>query len=284
MELVEAVIAARARDLGGVVVDRVLPAIGRKAIGPFLFLDHMGPTETALTVRPHPHIHLATVTYLFEGAIMHRDSLGSVQLITPGAINWMVAGKGIVHSERPPETPGRLHGLQIWVGLPSALEDSAPSFVHTPAEAMPVVARPGARIRVLAGSAFGATSPVVTQSPLFYADLELDAGAELELPAEYAERAVYVVDGSINVGGATDLAARHLAVLTAGSVAPIRALTPARAVVFGGEPLDGMRHMWWNFVSSSRERIAAAADDWRNRRFPHIPDDDTDLIPAPAGP
>jgi redox-sensitive bicupin YhaK (pirin superfamily) len=284
MPVVEAIITARSRDLGGLVVDRVLPAIGRRAIGPFLFLDHMGPTDVELSVRPHPHIHLATVTYLFEGGILHRDSLGSKQLITPGAINWMVAGKGIAHSERPPGPAGdKLHGLQIWVGLPTSLEDSEPSFTHTPAGAMPVVTRAGATIRVLAGTAFGATSPVVTQSPLFYADLALDAGAEVEVDAAYPERAVYVVEGNVAIGD-TDVAARHLAVIARGSDFSVRASAAARVVVFGGEPLDGERHMWWNFVSSSRERIAIAADDWRHRRFPRIPDDDTDLIPAPDGP
>ncbi len=281
---IERIIEARPRDLGGFTVGRVLPAPAKRAVGPFVFLDHMGPADASadFAVRPHPHINLATVTYLFDGGIMHRDSVGSEQLIAPGAINWMTAGRGIAHSERAPsvKVADRMHGLQLWVGLPTAHEDTAPTFEHTPAAAIPQVEDAGALIRILAGSAFGANSPVKTLSPLFYVEVRLAAGARVPVPAEHVDRAVYVVEGSVSIGD-TKLDARRMAVLTRGSTPVIAAESDARIVMLGGEPLDGPRYIWWNFVSSSKDQIIEAAHAWRERRFPVIPSDDRELIPAP---
>jgi redox-sensitive bicupin YhaK (pirin superfamily) len=284
---IEVMLEARPRDLGGgLTVGRVLPTIARKFIGPFVFLDHMGPVEgVGASVRPHPHLHLATVTYLFDGEIMHRDSVGSQQLIAPGAINWMIAGRGIAHSERSPMPlgPTRMHGLQIWVGLPRAKEDVDPSFQHTPAAAIPTVEDRGAHVRVLAGSAFGAVSPVATLSPLFYVDVRLAPGAEIAVPVEVADRGAYVIDGAVSTGDVR-IEARHMAVFSRGSAPVLRAERETRLVLIGGEPLDGPRYIWWNFVSSSRERIVAAAEAWRAGKFPRIPGDDVEHIPAPDGP
>ncbi len=280
-------IVPRVRDLGGFSVRRVLPAPFHRMVGPFIFFDHMGPAELApgagIDVRPHPHINLATVTYLFEGEIFHRDSLGSAQAIRPGAVNWMTAGRGIVHSERTaPEVRAaghRLHGLQIWVALPREAEEAEPSFHHHAAETLPVVTGGGVRARVLVGSAFGATSPVPTASPLCYADLELAAGADLPLPVDLSERAIYLVEGEVAIHGAAIAAGRM--VLLAAEDLELRALTAARLVFIGGEPLDGPRHIEWNFVSSSRERIAEASRAWRERRFPLVPGDEEEFIPMP---
>jgi len=268
------------------MVGRVLPQLARRSVGPFLFLDHMGPAdEGAIVVRPHPHLHLATVTYLVEGQILHRDSIGSHQLITPGAINWMVAGRGIAHSERAPvpQVVPRVHGLQLWVGLPRAHEDAEPSFQHAAADTLPTVEDRGAHVRVLAGAAFGATSPVATMSPLFYVDVRLAAGAEVAVPSGYAERAAYVLDGSVTADG-VQVEPRHMAVFSRESSPVLRAERETRLVMLGGDPLDGPRYLWWNFVSSSRERIIAAAEDWRAGRYPKIPGDEIELTPAPAGP
>lgn len=281
---IERILEARPRDLGGFTVGRVLPQAARRAVGPFVFLDHMGPAEAtpSFAVRPHPHISLATVTYLFAGEVMHRDSLGSEQLITPGAINWMTAGTGIVHSERAPRvaTARELHGLQLWVGLPRAHEDTPPAFTHTPAAAIPQVEDAGALIRILAGSAYGATSPVKTLSPMFYVEVRLAEGARVPVPAEHADRAVYVIAGAVTMGDVR-LEPRRMAVLNRGSTPVIFAETDAHVVMLGGEPLDGPRYMWWNFVSSSQERIKEAAQAWRDRRFPVIAADDREFIPAP---
>ena len=277
---IDQLIEGRPRDLGGFHVARVLPAMHRRWVGPFVFLDHMGPEAAGeVTVRPHPHIHLATVTYLFAGEIHHRDSLGSHQVIQPGAINWMNAGRGIVHSER---SQGRMpmHGIQLWVGLPRSHEDSAPAFDHYPAEALPELREAGARVRVLAGSMAGVTSPVKTASPMVYADVHLDAGARVALPRDYAERAVYVVEGAVTAG--TERIERgRLAVFAAAAEPTLVADGPARLVLLGGEPLDGPRYIWWNFVSSDPDRIVAAAHAWRAHEFPTIPDDNADRIPAP---
>jgi redox-sensitive bicupin YhaK (pirin superfamily) len=284
MSSVELVLEARPRDLGdGLTVGRVLPAIARRFVGPFVFLDHMGPiADHAVAVRPHPHLHLATVTYLFEGELVHRDSIGSHQTITPGAINWMVAGRGIAHSERS-RVPARMHGLQIWVGLPRAHEDTAPAFQHAPVDSLPVLDERGVHARVLLGSAFGVTSPVATLSPMFYVDAHLAAGSELAVPAGHTDRAVYVIDGEVTIDDAV-LAPRHMAVLAQNATPVLRAARAARVMLLGGEPLDGPRYMWWNFVSSSRERITAAAEDWRAGRFATIPGDDVEFVPAPDGP
>ena len=272
------IIEGRARDLGGFFVARVLPAKAMRTVGPFVFFDHMGPATfapgTGLDVRPHPHIGLATVTYLFEGEIVHRDNLGFVQPIQPGAINWMTAGRGIAHSERTGEglreSGSRLHGLQLWVALPKAQEETDPAFVHYPAAVLPELVRDGVRLRVLAGIAYGATSPVQTASPLFYVEAKISAGSMLALPAEYPERAVFIVDGEVECGGER-IAAPRMIVFARRTSVSLSATKPAHVVLIGGEPLDGERHVWWNFVSSSKERIEQAKRDWSENRFAAIP-------------
>jgi redox-sensitive bicupin YhaK (pirin superfamily) len=282
-------IEARPRDLGGgFTVRRLLPSIARRMVGPFIFFDEMGPVAmdpgAGLDVRPHPHINLATVTYLFDGEILHRDSLGTEQPIRPGAVNWMTAGRGIVHSERSPaaarKTGVRLHGLQLWVALPKAKEEVAPSFQHHPADTIPAVERPGAGLRVVAGSAYGAASPVGVLSTLFYVEARLERGAKLDLPEEHAERAVYVVAGSIRADGHVRGPSGML-VFRGRTPARIEALELSHVMLLGGAPLDGERHVWWNFVSSSPERIEQAKEDWRSRRFPAVPGDDAEFIPLP---
>ncbi len=284
------ILDGRRRDLGGFSVRRVLPAMERRLVGPFIFFDHMGPAEfppgEGIDVRPHPHIALATVTYLFDGEIMHRDSLGSAQPIHPGAVNWMIAGRGIVHSERtPPEVRargGRLDGIQSWVALPKAREDDAPRFTHHPADTIPRIERDGAVLRVLAGSAFGATSPVGVASPTLYVDAVMAAGATLAVPDEHEERAVYVAHGSVHVG-ALALGEAQMLVLDPGARATVRADEDARVMLLGGAPLDGERHIYWNFVASDKERIEAAKRDWKEGRFPKVPGDEREFIPLPDG-
>jgi len=283
----EMVIVPRMRDLGGFEVRRVLPAGERRLVGPFLFFDQMGPVTlkpgSGVDVRPHPHIGLATVTYLFEGELQHRDSLGSVQVIRPGDINWMTAGRGIVHSERTPEAlrmaPSRLSGIQAWVALPRAQEEVAPSFVHHGGETLPVLDGKGVRMRLMVGSLNGCHSPVATLSPMVYADATLAAGARLAVPAEYPERALYVVEGVIDVSGRS-FGVSQLLVLCRGVEVSVTAAESARLLILGGEPVDGPRHIWWNFVSSSTERIAQAKADWKSGRFPQVPGE-TEFIPLP---
>lgn len=263
---------------GGFIVHRLLPSGKRQRVGPFIFFDHFGPVthppEANTDVRPHPHIGLATVTYLFEGAMMHRDSLGSVQRIEPGAINWMSAGRGIVHSERTPDdlrtVPRASHGLQLWVALPADQEETEPSFAHTGSEQIPEVPLDGAHVRVLVGSAWGATSPVKPNSDTLYLDIRLEPGRTLDLPALATEMAVYGVDRPLTVNGET-LASHTMAVVD--GAAQIRNDTDGelRFVVIGGEPLAGDRFIWWNFVSSRKERVAQAAQDWEARRFADVP-------------
>ena len=274
------------KDLGGgFVVRRLLPAAARQAVGPFLFFDHFGPVEfgagEAFDVRPHPHIGLATVTYLFEGAMLHRDSIGAVQRIEPGAINWMTAGRGIVHSERTPDdlraTTRRTHGLQLWSALPVDDEELAPSFVHTPAAAIPAFEADGAGVRVLIGEAYGLRSPVATRSPTLYLDIALRAGARLALPPA-AERALYAVDAPFTLDAKVQ-PARQMVLLQPGEQPLLGATGDARVVLIGGEPL-GRRVMAWNFVSSRKERIEQAKDDWRARRFDPVPGE-TEFIPLP---
>jgi redox-sensitive bicupin YhaK (pirin superfamily) len=254
-----------------------------------VFFDHMGsaifPPGEGADVRPHPHINLATVTYLFEGEIDHRDSLGSHQAIQPGAINWMTAGRGIVHSERTAmavrQAGQRLHGIQLWVALPAEHEEMAPEFFHHPADSIPTVDFPGVHARVLAGSAYGKRSPVKVLSPLFYVEARLAAGAELELPEHHAERAAYVVSGSVSCGQET-ASEPKLLVFRAGQRAVLRAGSDARVMLLGGDPLESPRHIWWNFVSSSLERIERAKRDWAERRFALVPGDEDEFIPLPT--
>lgn len=282
------VIVPRARDLGGFEVRRALPTAGRQMVGPFIFWDQMGPAELkvgrGVDVRPHPHIGLATVTYLFEGEIFHRDSLGSAIAIRPGAVNLMTAGRGIVHSER--ETPDaqsqprRLFGIQSWAALPKAHEEMAPTFVHHPADALPVIADTGKVVRLVMGTLYGATSPAAFPHPNFYAEAVLAAGTDLPLDADYEERALYVAAGRIAIAGQNFEEGRML-VFRPGDRITIKAETNARLMLLGGEPMDGPRIIWWNFVSSSRERLEAAKEDWKNRRFPVVPGDETEFIPLP---
>jgi redox-sensitive bicupin YhaK (pirin superfamily) len=287
---IEELLLPRAKDLGGgLMVRRLLPAHPRQAVGPFVFFDHFGPVtarpEDNYDVRPHPHIGLATVTYLFEGAMLHRDSLGSVQRIEPGAINWMTAGRGIVHSERtPPDLRGQahvMHGLQLWAALPAAHEECTPAFAHTPAAAIPERADGGLRIRLLIGEAFGARSPVDTFAATLYLDIAARQGSALALPATTAtfERAVYSVDAPLVVD-AVEVPPHALAVLKPGAEANILAPRGARYVILGGEPLDGHRFLFWNFVSSRQERIDEAKADWQAQRMGQIPGED-DFIPLP---
>ncbi|KRC28785.1 pirin family protein [Acidovorax sp. Root219] len=280
----------QAKDLGGgFTVRRLLPAVQRQAVGPFIFFDHFGPVTVlpgdSPDVRPHPHIGLATVTYLFSGAMMHRDSLGCVQQIEPGAINWMTAGRGIVHSERRPERLADStyvnHGIQLWTALPLAHEEADPSFVHTPAAAIPQVRVGDAIVRVLIGSAFGQTSPVATLSPMVYLDVQLPTGASLDIPALAQEMAVYTVDSPVQLNGDT-VGSQLLAVVNEGE--PLQLSAPgeaaARLMVIGGEALDAPRHMWWNFVSSRKERIVKAAHDWEAQAIGRVPGE-VEWIPLP---
>jgi len=284
----EAVIVPRTSDLGdGFEVRRVLPSEERRTVGPFVFFDQMGPTVlrvgAGLDVRPHPHIGLATVTYLLDGEILHRDSLGTVQPIRPGEVNWMTAGRGIVHSERtPPElrTAGtRLFGIQTWIGLPKDREEVEPAFVHHAESALPMLEGDGKHVRVIAGEFQGARSPLAVFSETLYADAALAAGARLEVPPDYRERAIYIAEGRIAIAGDPFEAGRML-VFSPGAAILVDAIGQARFLLLGGEPLDGPRHLWWNFVSSSVERIDQAKADWREGRFPEVPDE-SEFIPLP---
>ena len=279
------------RDIG-FPVRRLLPAAAARTVGPFVFFDHMGPVEfdagtTEGDVRPHPHIGLATVTYLFSGAMMHRDSLGVVQRITPGAVNWMASGRGIVHSERIPddirEQKVPVHGLQMWVALPAEQEDSDPLFRHYASEDMPEAQIGGARLHVLAGSAFGVSSPVATASPTLYVAGSTTQGAELEIAADVQERAVYVVRGEVMLDGER-MEPGTLAILAPGTAVALKAVGETVFMILGGAPLDGPRFVWWNFVATSREKIEAAKLAWNGRDknvFPDIPGE-TEWIPLPA--
>lgn len=288
---VETVIVPRARDLGGFEVRRVLPSIERRMVGPFIFLDQMGPATfpagQGIDVRAHPHIGLATVTYLFRGTIIHRDSVGSIQPIVPGDVNWMTAGRGIVHSERSdPALRTAAHdtyGLQLWVALPKQHEETAPRFAHHGAAELPSMEGDGVRARIIAGSVFGRTSPVETFSDLFYADAAIEPGARLALDAAHEERAAYLLEGTAEVGG-TVFEPGRLLVFAPGRETVIAAPRGAKLVVLGGEPMDGPRHIWWNFVSSSKDRIEQAKQDWRRDRFGVAVPGETDFIPLPEGP
>ena len=254
---VDLVIQPRARDIGSFSVRRSLPSARRRLVGPFIFFDHMGPVEfepgQGIDVRPHPHIGLATVTYLFEGEILHRDSLGVVQPIEPGAVNWMIAGRGIVHSERTdPEIrqrARRLHGIQTWVALPKHEEQRAPDFAHHPADALPEIAQPGVILKLIVGTAFGEVSPVKSLSPMFYLDAAAESGAKIPLPTDHAERAVYVVSGSLRIAD-QDYGEGSMIIFDVGPLPEITATAETRAMLLGGAPIDGERLIWWNFVAS----------------------------------
>lgn len=287
-EMIELVIDQRRRDLGGFEVGRVLPFAKRRMVGPFVFFDHMGPIQfppgipRSVDVRPHPHIGLATVTYLFDGEVMHRDSLGSEQAIRPGEVNWMTAGRGITHSERFERARlegGLMHGIQAWVGLPREQEEMEPAFDHHPASDLPVLESGGVWARVVAGEAFGAKAAVRTLSPLFYIHWQLAAGARAQLDAQYPERAAYIAAGSVQVAGVTFEAGRML-VFAPGRPVAFTAVTPAVVMLLGGEPI-GERFIEWNFVSSSRARIEQAKDDWRAGRMRLPVHDDTEFVPLP---
>lgn len=296
MNVITQRINGRERDLGGFSVRRILPAATQRMVGPFVFLDHMGPIDLPpgphINVRPHPHIALATVTYLFSGEMLHRDSLGTLQEVHAGDVNWMTAGHGIVHSERSTPRALRegmhLHGLQSWVALPDGHEDDPPAFAHHPMATLPQLETPdGARLRVVAGEAFGRRSPVATPWPTLYVDAALAAGSSLELPPEHEQRAIYVASGAVQVDGeAEPLRATELAVLQPGCTARLRAGTEARAMLIGGAAFARPRELEWNFVASTRERIETAKRDWREQnlaRFPKVPGDDQEFIPLPGG-
>jgi redox-sensitive bicupin YhaK (pirin superfamily) len=291
-EAIAHVIVPRTVDLGdGFAVRRALPSIQTRMVGPFIFFDHFGPAEfragNGLDVRPHPHIGLATVTYLFDGEIMHRDSLGTAAPIKPGEVNWMTAGKGIVHSERTgPElrsTGSPIHGLQMWVGLPAAKEEMDPGFAHHATGEFPMVTDAGKSVRVVVGSLYGTKSPVPTVHETIFGDVHLTAGASLPLDADHEERAVYVIKGTIDIAGDKSEPGRLL-VFKRGDRITITAATDAHFVIVGGAPMDGPRHIWWNFVSSRKERIEQAKADWTAGHFDKVPGDGIEFIPLPEKP
>ena len=283
------IIEARPREVAGFSLRRLLPSRARRLIGPFIYLDHMGPVEftpgAGVDVPPHPHIGLATITYLFDGELIHRDSLGSYQSIRPSEINWMTAGRGIVHSERTgPElrrTGSTLHALQIWVALLQAFEESEPAFHHYAGADVPEFQKDSARIRVLVGNAFGIESKVQTFSPTLLLDVAMGPQHELSIPEGYEEQACYVVAGTVNCGAERVEAGRML-VFASGIRPVLRAETAVRLVLLGGAPMDGPRHIWWNFVSSSQERIEQAKLNWKQRRFPKVPGDENEYATLPS--
>jgi redox-sensitive bicupin YhaK (pirin superfamily) len=282
-------IAPRVHDLGGFQVRRAVPSLQARSVGPFVFVDHMGPAVfeagRGIDVRPHPHIGLATVTFLWAGTITHRDTLGSLQDIHPGDVNWMTAGRGIAHSERTPpdvrERSSEAHGMQTWVALPKPDEEIAPEFHHHPGATLPQLQRDGMLLRVIAGRGFGVESPVRVFTDTFNVAVDLQPEAELRIDDSHLERALYVLDGQAQLDGA-DLPARHLVLLDQGTQPSLRAKTPLKAMLLGGEPLDAPRQVWWNFVSSSRERIEQAKQDWLDGRFGRIPGDESEFIPLPG--
>jgi hypothetical protein len=282
---IEMTIRPKERDLGEFTVRRVLPAAKRRMVGPFVFFDHMGPAEfppgMGVAVRPHPHIGLATITYLFEGQIMHRDNLGFMQPIEAGAVNLMTAGRGIVHSERAGddlEETSKLHGIQSWMALPHEEEECEPSFVHYPAADLPELDIDGCTIRIIMGECFGQRSPVTTYSDTLYMECIVPAGKRITIPGDAPELAAYVVSGEVRVSG-ENFSDGVMLVARSGDTIEMAATQDARIMILGGESL-GDRHVWWNFVSSSRERIEQAKDDWREGRFGSVPGDD-EFIPLP---
>jgi hypothetical protein len=286
---VDIVVIPRSSDLGGgFTVRRALPSARQRMVGPFVFFDQMGPVVLGpgqgLDVRPHPHIGLATVTYLFAGEILHRDSLGSTQPIRPGEVNWMTAGRGIVHSERTPaelrEVDAPVFGIQAWLALPLEHEETSPSFIHHEMEKLPVLEESGTEVRLIAGTLYGARSPVQTLSEMFYADVTLSGGAAIEVPAAHEERAAYIVIGAVQIEDRRFDAAQLIVLKPGRAVTITASATPTRLMLLGGEPMDGPRHVWWNFVSSSRDRIEQAKADWQSGRFDPVPGE-TDFIPLP---
>ena len=289
-EAIEKVIVPRSHDLGGFQVRRALPAIGQRMVGPFIFFDQMGPAEfhlgEGLDVRPHPHIGLSTVTYLFDGEIMHRDSLGTALAIKPGAVNLMTAGRGIVHSERTGmearASGPKLYGIQAWLALPKTHEEIAPEFKHHGAQELPRIVEGGKRISLIMGSAYGQTSPVQFPWEALYAEAVLSPGSILPLDPDYDERAVYIVSGKIDIAG-EEFGAGQLLVFKPGDRISILAVDQSRLMLVGGEPMDGPRNIWWNFVSSSKERIEQAKHEWKTGRFDTVPGDESEFIPLPEG-
>ena len=281
------VIEPRTTNLGEFEVRRTLPHKQRQRVGPFIFFDHMGPTDfppgAGVSVRPHPHIGLATITYLFDGVIVHRDSLGYHQPITRGAVNWMTAGRGIVHSERSPEdlvaSGSHLHGIQAWVALPTELEESEPRFEHYPGSEVPSVALPGVNLAIITGEAYGSRSPVRTSSETIYVEVDMEEGAALDTPEDVDELAVYSVDGEITIDG-YPVSPGNMAVLKERTSATIVAKVRSKVMLAGGASLEGERILWWNFVSSSRERLNQAKQDWLDKKFPEVPGE-TEFIPLP---
>ncbi|MCC7439752.1 MAG: pirin family protein [Armatimonadetes bacterium] len=273
----------------GFKVQRLLPFRGRRMVGPFIFFDQMGPeilrTGQGLDVAPHPHIGLATVTYLFDGQLFHRDSLGTTQTIRPGEVNWMTAGKGIAHSERSPQAMrqhgGKIFGIQSWVALPERDEETTPTFAYHAAETLPMIEGEGKQARLIVGTLFGARSPVATLSETFYADVVLAAGAVLPMPIEQEERALFIVEGQVTIDAdATIYPAGQLLVFKPGADVIVKSIGPSRVMILGGAAMEGPRHIWWNFVSSSRQRIEQAKADWREGRFHPVPDE-TEFVPLP---
>jgi redox-sensitive bicupin YhaK (pirin superfamily) len=281
------VVAPRVHDLGGFQVRRAVPSLQARSVGPFVFVDQMGPAlfepGRGIDVRPHPHIGLATVTFLWAGTITHRDTLGSVQDIRPGDVNWMTAGRGIAHSERTPAdvrgVPHPAHGMQTWVALPKSHEEVQPAFFHHAASSLPRIETPGVVLRVIAGRAFGEESPVAVFADTFNVAVDMEPEAECAIDARAEERALYILEGLAQLDG-VDIPPQHLVVLDRGVRHTLRARTPLKAMLLGGEPLDAPRHMWWNFVSSSKDRIEQAKQDWMDERFGRIAGE-TEFIPLP---
>ncbi|MGC1497382.1 MAG: pirin family protein [Sulfitobacter sp.] len=296
IDAIETVIVPRARDLGGFEVRRALPAPKRQMVGPFIFFDQMGPAEfltgKGIDVRPHPHIGLATVTYLYKGKIHHRDSLGTDQWIEPGAVNWMVAGQGITHSERADgdliKQPHELFGIQTWVALPQKHEESGAIFEHAPKASLPMLEGEGKHLRLILGTAYGETAPVKVFSETFYADALLEAGASIPMPDNHEDRGLYVISGEVSVSGQSFAAGQMLVFRPGDQISAKAGEQGARIMLLGGATMDGPRHIWWNFVASSKDRIDAAkeawrAGDWAHGRFKLPPGDDAEFTPAPKG-
>lgn len=293
VDAIETLIVPRARDLGGFEVRRALPAPKRQMVGPFIFFDQMGPAEfltgQGIDVRPHPHIGLATVTYLYQGAIHHRDSLGTDQWIAPGAVNWMVAGHGITHSERmdgPNRAPQSLFGIQTWVALPKDHEDRPAEFTHAPKDSLPLIEAEGKSLRLILGSAYGQSAPVPVASEMFYADAILQPGAAIPMPDTHEDRGIYVVQGEVEIAGQSFEQGRMMVLRPGDQISAKAGPAGARLMLLGGATLEGPRYIWWNFVASSQDRIDAAreawrAGDWTHGRFQLPPGDDKDPMPAP---